>query len=195
MAIPEQIMKCCISGTRFLEKYSVYFSPQFQITPLPCKILAYAPVSTQPRRQVRTRISTRPDVFFKKGVFRNFAKFTGKRLCQSLFFDKIAGFRSSVLLKKILWHRCFPVNFVKFFRTPFLTEHLRWLLLFFKYLFVPSHTLRVTLFTSTSTLFRSSFLFLILYLGALFYKKRKREKNIENKKKKNMGNRSVNRQV
>ena len=23
-----------------------------------------------------------------------------------------------------LWHRCFPVNFVKFLRTPFLTEHL-----------------------------------------------------------------------
>ena len=29
----------------------------------------------------------------------------------------------------MLWHRCFPVNFAKFLRTPFLTEHLRWLLL------------------------------------------------------------------
>ena len=28
-----------------------------------------------------------------------------------------------------LWHRCFPVNFGKFLRTPFFTEHLRWLLL------------------------------------------------------------------
>ena len=27
----------------------------------------------------------------KKGVLRNFAKFTGKRLCQSLFFKKVAG--------------------------------------------------------------------------------------------------------
>ena len=27
----------------------------------------------------------------KKGVFRNFAKFTGKNLCQSLFFNKVAG--------------------------------------------------------------------------------------------------------
>ena len=34
------------------------------------------------------------------------------------------------LLKKWLRHRCFPVNFAKFLRTPFLTEHLRWLLLF-----------------------------------------------------------------
>ena len=28
-----------------------------------------------------------------------------------------------------IWHRCFSVNFGKFLRTPFLTEHLRWLLL------------------------------------------------------------------
>ena len=32
-------------------------------------------------------------------------------------------------LKKRLWHRCFPVNFVKFLRTPILLEHLQWLLL------------------------------------------------------------------
>ena len=32
-------------------------------------------------------------------------------------------------LKKRSWHRCFPVNFVKFLRTSFLKEHLRWLLL------------------------------------------------------------------
>ena len=31
----------------------------------------------------------------------------------------------ATLLKKRLWHRCFPVNFAKFLRTPFLTEHLR----------------------------------------------------------------------
>ena len=28
--------------------------------------------------------SSRPEVFFKKVVLRNFAKFTGKHLCQSL---------------------------------------------------------------------------------------------------------------
>ena len=32
------------------------------------------------------------------------------------------------LLKKRLWYRCFPVNFAKFLRTPFFTEHLWWLL-------------------------------------------------------------------
>ena len=30
------------------------------------------------------------------------------------------GLRPATLLKKRLWHRCFPVNFVKFLRTPFL---------------------------------------------------------------------------
>ena len=65
----------------------------------------------------------------KKGVLRNFTKFTGKHLCQSLFFNKIARLRLATLLKKKLWHRCLPVNFVKFLRTPFLLEHLRWLFL------------------------------------------------------------------
>ena len=35
--------------------------------------------------------SSRPEVFCKKGAIRNFAKFTGKHLCQSFFFDKVAG--------------------------------------------------------------------------------------------------------
>ena len=73
--------------------------------------------------------SSRPEVFCKKGVLRNFAKFTGKHLCQSLFFNKVAGLRPATLLKKSLWHRCFPVNFVNFLRTPFYIEHLWWLLL------------------------------------------------------------------
>ena len=34
-------------------------------------------------------------VFFKKGALRNLAKFTGKNLCQSLFFNKVAGLRGS----------------------------------------------------------------------------------------------------
>ena len=36
--------------------------------------------------------SSRPEVFCK-GVLRNFTKFTGKHLCQSLFFNKVAGLR------------------------------------------------------------------------------------------------------
>ena len=66
--------------------------------------------------------SSRPEVLCKKGVLRNFTKFTGKHLCQSLFFSKVAGLRPATLFKKRLWHRCFPVNFPKFLRTPFFTE-------------------------------------------------------------------------
>ena len=45
-------------------------------------------------------------------------------MCQSLFFNKVAGLRHATLLKKRLWHRCFPVSFSKFLGTPFLTERL-----------------------------------------------------------------------
>ena len=65
--------------------------------------------------------SSLPEVFYKKVVLRNFAKFTGKNLCQSLSFNKVAGLRSATLLKKRLWHRCFHVNLTKFLRAFALT--------------------------------------------------------------------------
>ena len=68
-------------------------------------------------------------VFCKKGVLRKFAKFTGKHLCQSLFFNKVVGLRPAALLEKRLWYRCFPVNCSKFLRTSFFIEHLFWLFL------------------------------------------------------------------
>ena len=46
------------------------------------------------------------EMFCKKGALKNFAKFTGKHLCQSLIFNKV----------------------VDLFRKPFFLEHLRWLL-------------------------------------------------------------------
>ena len=64
--------------------------------------------------------SCQPEVFCKKGLLENFAKFTGKHLCQNLFFNKVAGLRCATLLKEKLWNRCFPGNFAKFLRTPFL---------------------------------------------------------------------------
>ena len=59
-------------------------------------------------------------MFYEKVVLRNFTKFTGKHLCQGLFFNKVAGLTSATLFKKGLWHSCFPVNFAKFLGTPFL---------------------------------------------------------------------------
>ena len=58
--------------------------------------------------------SSRPEVFRKNGVLKNFTKATGKRLCQSLFFNIVAALRPATLLKKRLRQRCFPVNFAKF---------------------------------------------------------------------------------
>ena len=39
---------------------------------------------------------------FFKCVLKNFAKFTGKHLRQSLFFDKVAGLRFATLLNRRL---------------------------------------------------------------------------------------------
>ena len=50
-------------------------------------------------------------MFYQKGALANFAKFTGKYLCQSLFYNKVAGLG--------LWYRCFPLNFVKLLKTSF----------------------------------------------------------------------------
>ena len=36
----------------------------------------------------------------KTGVLKDFVKFTGKHLCQSLFFNKVAGLRAATLFKK-----------------------------------------------------------------------------------------------
>ena len=40
-------------------------------------------------------------------------------------FNKFAGLRLATLSKKRLWQRGLPVNFAKFLRTYFFTEHLR----------------------------------------------------------------------
>ena len=58
--------------------------------------------------------SSRPEVSCKKGVLKHIAKFTGKLLCRSLFFHKVAGRLEKRLQctdsEHLLW----------FFRTPIL---------------------------------------------------------------------------
>ena len=76
------------------------------------------------------------ELLCKKHVVKNFSKFTGKHLCWSFLFNKIAGLRCFwTLLIKILRHRCFPVNFAKFLRAPFLLNSsgklLLWLILIY----------------------------------------------------------------
>ena len=66
----------------------------------------------------------------KNGVLKNFTVFTGKHLCWSLLLIKL---QACNFVKKETLAQVFcvftPVNFVKFLRTPFLKEHLRWLFL------------------------------------------------------------------
>ena len=53
----------------------------------------------------------------KKDVLRNFAIFTGKYLCQGLYFNKVAD--ACNFVKKEALTQVFPVNFAKFLRTSF----------------------------------------------------------------------------
>ena len=69
--------------------------------------------------------SSCPEVFCKKGVPRNFAKFTGKHLCQILFLISCRPEACNFIKKETLAR----VNFAKFLRTPFFIEHFWWLLL------------------------------------------------------------------
>ena len=64
--------------------------------------------------------NSHPEVFCKKGVLRNFTKFTGKHLCQNLFFNKVAWLSPATSFKKRLWHRCFPVEFCEISKNIFL---------------------------------------------------------------------------
>ena len=57
--------------------------------------------------------SSRSQIFFKVIVLKNFAIFTEKHLCWSLFL--------------ITDLRCFPVKVANFLKAAFFIEHLRWL--------------------------------------------------------------------
>ena len=67
--------------------------------------------------------SSRREVFCKKGVLRNFAKFTGKHLYERLFFNIIAGLACNFIKKESL-AQVFFCEFCKiskntlFYRTP-----------------------------------------------------------------------------
>ena len=56
-----------------------------------------------------------------KSALQNFAEFTGKHLCKSLFWQCCRQ-RPATLLKNRLQHWCFPVGFTKFYKTSFLQK-------------------------------------------------------------------------
>ena len=64
-----------------------------------------------------------------KQVFLKISKNSQESTCVRVSFLIKLLFSPAILLKRRLWHTCFPVNFVKFLRTPFFIEHLWWMLL------------------------------------------------------------------
>ena len=64
-----------------------------------------------------------------KKVFWKISQNSQEDTCARVSFLIKMQVKPATLLKKILWLRCFPVDFAKFLRTPFFIEHLRWLLL------------------------------------------------------------------
>ena len=58
--------------------------------------------------------------FMKRGVLRNFAKFTGKHLCQSIFFNKIADVCN--FIKKDTPAQVFTCEFCEISKNTFFTS-------------------------------------------------------------------------
>ena len=65
-------------------------------------------------------------MFYKKAVLKNFAIFTGKKLCWSLFLVRLQA-------EKRLQHRCFPMHIANFLTTSILKNISERLLLIFFY--------------------------------------------------------------
>ena len=69
--------------------------------------------------------SSRPEVFLSKGVLKICSKFTGEHPCQSAISVKLLCNFIEITLR----HGCSLVNLLYIFRTPFLKNASRWLLL------------------------------------------------------------------
>ena len=76
---------------------------------------------------IKHRIS-RPEVFYKK-VLLEISQNSQENTCAGDSFLIKLQAPPTTSLKKRLWHRCFPVNFAKFLRTPFSQNTLGRLLL------------------------------------------------------------------
>ena len=134
--------------------------------PLPFPIKKRLPINSKGNKNADNR-SSHQRCSIKKGVLRNFAKFLRKRLCQSLFFNKVAGLRAAILLKKRLWHTCFPMNFAKFQTAPFL-QNTSWRLLLMQSNFLSLYSLiknfSISLCSTFYFLLKTFFLLLMTYL-------------------------------
>ena len=110
--------------------FPIFFPWKFINTQsFPCLVSLSQPAAKQITISINIFIcfrSSRPGVFCKIGVLRNFTKFTGKYVCQSLFFNK-----------KETLTRVFYCEFCEIPKNAFFIQHprTRWLLLLFQILY------------------------------------------------------------
>ena len=80
-----------------------------------CCMLGYLLIKTK-------RSNSHSQIFFKRGVLKDFTMYIGKILCSSRFLIKFQNWRLAFLFEKRLQHKCFCVNIAKFLRTAFLKK-------------------------------------------------------------------------
>ena len=69
----------------------------------------------------QTKVRSSHQRSMKKGILRNFVKFTGKHLCQSLFFNKVA--KACSLIKEDTLAQVLSYEFYEISKNIFFTEH------------------------------------------------------------------------
>ena len=134
----EQVSSQCTSVYKIVDISGVFKLPSFALND-ETKVKDYTNVTDVLGNKVckynyfwmelRRFKSNLPEVLCKKGAFKNFSKFTGTHLCQSLFFNEIAGLRPATLLKVRL-AQAFSSEFCGTLRTSFSLKSLWWLLLY-----------------------------------------------------------------
>ena len=65
-----------------------------------------------------------PEVFCKSSAVKNFAKFTGKHMCQSTFFNKLAKWACN-FIKKVTPAQVLYCKFCEVFENTYFEEHRR----------------------------------------------------------------------
>ena len=107
----------------FMVYWAVTYSEPFQTSKMEFFVKIVTFKETNPL--LRRFRSSHRRCSVKKGALRNFAKLTGKYLCQSLFFNKVAGLWPVTLLRKETLAQAFLCEFCEISKNTFSTEHLQ----------------------------------------------------------------------
>ena len=114
----------------FMVYWAVTYSEPFQTSKMEFFVKIVTSKETNPL--LRRFRSSHRRCSVKKGALKNFAKLTGKNLCQILFFNKVAGLWPVTLLRKETLAQAFLCETCEILRTPFLQNTSRRLLLTFE---------------------------------------------------------------